>query len=75
MCTAQYGSHSKSHARSSRVTGLSNRSLFGYPLPFELTTCMRFILPYTTPRSLTPLSDRSLCRRRTSKPHPQLLPS
>lgn len=38
--------HSISRPRSARVTGLSHRSVFGYPLPFELTTCTRLILSY-----------------------------
>jgi hypothetical protein len=51
--------NSESHARSARVTGLSHRAFFGYPVPFELTTCMSFIQPYTTliltPNPFTPL--------------------
>jgi len=41
-----YRIHSHPHARSARVTGLSNRSFFGYTVPFELATCMP---QYTSP--------------------------
>ena len=41
--------HSHPHARSARLTGLSNHTFFGYTVPFGLTTCMRLLLPYTTP--------------------------
>ena len=39
-----HGVHSHPHARSARVIGLSNRSFFGYTVPFELTTRMRLFL-------------------------------
>lgn len=71
--------HSHPHARSARVTGLSHHSFFGYTAPFELTTCMRLLLPYPTSiltlRFLHPPSGCSACRRGSSQHHPQLLSS
>ena len=69
--------HSHPHARSSRVTGLSDHSFFGYTVPFELTTCMRPLSPIyhlvSHPPIHSPLSGCPGCRRRTSEHHPQLL--
>ena len=69
--------HSHPHARSARVTGLSNHSFFGFTVPFQLTTCMRPLSsiyhPVSHPRIHSPLSGCSTCHRRTSEYHPQLL--
>ena len=50
--------HSYPHARSARVTGLSNHSFFGFTVPFQLTTCMRpfssIYHPFLTPNFIHP---------------------
>lgn len=64
------------HARSASVTGLSHRSFFGYTVPFELTTCMCFLLSYATSVLISQFirsSGRSARRRRSSEFHPRLL--
>lgn len=72
------GLNSHPHARSARITGLSDHSFFGYTVPFELTTRMR-LLPYTILILTLPfIHPPSRCppgSRRSSEFHPQLLSS
>lgn len=72
--TIHHGVHSHPHARSARVTGLSDHSFFGYTVPFELTTCMRPLPILILTLQFIRLPSRCSARpRRSSKHHPQLL--